>query len=156
MRRSGFAQRWWVNATSRRVECELKQELFDRLTSLSFGYHDRTRSGDLVSRITSDVEEVRMFLGPGLMFALGSLVMVPVTLVLIVRLSPGLAGLMAIPLGIMATAFTWLTPATHRASPARRPAPPSSPGCRACSGIGRCGSRAGAGWPTWSRSAPAS
>jgi ATP-binding cassette subfamily B multidrug efflux pump len=111
-----FAQRWWVNATSRRVECELKQELFDRLTSLSFGYHDRTRSGDLVSRITSDVEEVRMFLGPGLMFALGSLVMVPVTLVLIVRLSPGLAGLMAIPLGIMATAFTWLTPATHRAS----------------------------------------
>ena len=111
-----FAQRWWVNATSRRVECELKQELFDRLTSLSFGYHDRTRSGDLVSRLTSDVEEVRMFLGPGLMFGLGSLIMVPVTLFLIVQLAPGLAGLMAIPLAIMATAFMWLTPATHRAS----------------------------------------
>ena len=111
-----FLQRWWINATSRRVERELKQDLFDKLTSLSFGYHDRTRSGDLVSRITSDVEEVRMFLGPGLMFALGSLIMVPVTLVLIVRLDPWLALMMALPLAIMGTAFMWLTPAMHRAS----------------------------------------
>jgi len=111
-----FLQRWWVNSTSRRVEVELKQELFDKLTGLSFGFHDRTRSGDLVSRITSDVEEVRMFLGPGLMFALGSFIMVPVTLFLIVRLDPWLAVWMALPLAIMGTAFTWLTPAMHRAS----------------------------------------
>ena len=72
-----FAQRWWIISVSRYVEVELKQEVFDKLTSLSFSYHDRSRSGDVVSRLTSDVEHVRMFLGPGLMFLFGALITLP-------------------------------------------------------------------------------
>jgi ATP-binding cassette subfamily B multidrug efflux pump len=113
-----FFQRWLIVSTSRRVEAGLKQELFDKLTTLSTDFHDRNRSGDIISRLTSDVEAVRMFLGPGLMFAAGSLVMLPVTLVLLVRLDAKLALTMALPLVLMGAGFRWLTPRLHVASKA--------------------------------------
>src|SRR5205085_9752033 len=50
-----YLQRWWIVAVSRFVENELKQELFDKLVSLSFRFHAQQRSGDVVSRVTSDV-----------------------------------------------------------------------------------------------------
>ena len=75
-----FFQRWWVVGVSRYVEVGLKQDLFDKLASLPFAFHNRARSGDLVSRLTSDVENVRMFLGPGLMYTAGAFVIVPVSL----------------------------------------------------------------------------
>ena len=113
---SSFCQRWLIVSNSRHVERELKQDVFDQLTRLSFGFHDRSRSGDIVSRLTSDIENVRMFLGPGLMFGLGSLVMVPVTLVLLVRLDARLALTMALPLAVLGAGFRWLTPRLHAAS----------------------------------------
>ena len=71
-----FFQRWWLVCVSRWVEVQLKQDLFDKLVSLPTSFHVRNKSGDLVSRLTSDVENVRMFLGPGLMYVAGALVMV--------------------------------------------------------------------------------
>jgi len=111
-----FLQRWWVLSVSRHVERGLKQDLFDKLTSLSYAFHDESRSGDVVSRLTSDVENLRMFLGPGLMFALGSLVMLPVTLVLLIDLNPTLALTMAVPMAVMGGGFRWLVPSLHAAS----------------------------------------
>ncbi len=111
-----FAQRWWIVSTSRIVEIDLKRELFDKLTSLPFSFHNRSRSGDVVSRLTSDVENLRMFLGPGMMFAFGSLVMLPVTLVLLIRLDATLALTMALPLAVMGGGFRLLTPRLHAAS----------------------------------------
>ncbi|MCB9913564.1 MAG: ABC transporter ATP-binding protein [Planctomycetes bacterium] len=111
-----FLQRWCVVSASRFVEAELKRDLFAKLARLDFGFHDRTRSGDLVSRLTSDVEAVRMFLGPGLMFALGGLVMVPVTLVMLARREPLLTLVMALPLSLMALSFKLLYGRLHDAS----------------------------------------
>lgn len=111
-----FLQRWLIVSTSRRVEVELKQQIFDKLSSLSIDFHNRNRSGDIASRLTSDVEAVRMFLGPGLMFAAGSLVMLPVVLVLLVQLDARLALTMALPLVLMGSGFRWLTPRLHAAS----------------------------------------
>jgi ATP-binding cassette, subfamily B, multidrug efflux pump len=113
-----FLQRWWIVSASRYVERELKQDLFEKLTSLSFDFHDKSRSGDVVSRLTSDVENLRMFLGPGLMFALGGTVMVPVALALLVQREPALALSMSIPLALMGFSFRLLVPRLHRASKA--------------------------------------
>ena len=41
-----YLQRWWVVAVSRYVENELKQELFDKLVSLPFKFHAKSRSGE--------------------------------------------------------------------------------------------------------------
>ena len=74
-----FYQRWLIVVVSRRVEVDLKRELLNKLTSLPFAFHDRSRSGDVVARLTSDVEAVRMTLGPGLMYTLGAVVIVPIS-----------------------------------------------------------------------------
>lgn len=113
-----FFQRYCIVSASRFVEAELKQDLFQKLTRLSFGFHAESRSGDLVSRLTSDVEALRMFLGPGLMFALGSVVMVPVTVFLLVRLNPLLALTMIAPMTAMALVFKLIYPRLHEASTA--------------------------------------
>lgn len=113
-----FLQRWWIVTVSRYVERDLKQELFDRLVSLSFAFHNRSRSGDLVSRLTSDVENVRMFLGPGLMYTLGALVMVPVSLGYLLAINAPLALWMVLPLAMMGIGMRLISPRLHRHSTA--------------------------------------
>ena len=83
-----FAQRWFIVSASRFFERELKQDLFDRLSVLPFSFHDKSRSGDVVSRATSDVENLRMFLGPGMMYCGGAFVILPVTLTLLFSVHP--------------------------------------------------------------------
>jgi len=108
-----FLQRWWVVGVSRYVEVELKQDLFDKLTELPFAFHNRARSGDLVSRLTSDVENVRMFLGPGLMYTLGAAVILPVSLVYLLVLNAPLALWMIVPLLIMGLGMKLLARRLH-------------------------------------------
>jgi ATP-binding cassette subfamily B protein len=113
-----FLQRWWIVAVSRYVENELKQELFDKLVSLSFAVHTRSRSGDIVSRVTSDVENVRMFLGPGVMYTLGAVVMIPVSMGLLLSLNAPLAATMLLPLVLMGLGMKVFTPRLHKFSEA--------------------------------------
>ncbi len=113
-----FFQRWCIVVVSRRVEVDLKRELFERLTALDFATHDRSRSGDVVSRLTSDVENLRMFLGPGLMYTSGALVIVPISIGILVTLDASLALTMVIPLLSVALVMKLLTPRLHRHSQA--------------------------------------
>jgi len=111
-----FFQRWWIVVASRRVEVDLKQELFDQLTHLDFSFHDHSRSGDVVSRLTSDVENLRMFLGPGLMYTAGALVIVPISLAILFTLNAPLAITMVLPIAAMGVAMKLLSPRLHRHS----------------------------------------
>ncbi len=113
-----YLQRWWIVAVSRYVENELKQELFDKLVSLPLSFHVKSRSGDVVSRVTSDVENIRMFLGPGVMYTLGAVVMVPASIVLLVTLNAPLALTMLLPLLLMGFGMKFFTPRLHKWSEA--------------------------------------
>jgi ATP-binding cassette subfamily B protein len=113
-----YLQRWWIVAVSRYVENELKQELFDKLASLPFSFHTKSRSGDVVSRVTSDVENIRMFLGPGVMYTGGAVVMVPVSMALLFSLNAPLAVTMLLPLLLMGLGMKLFTPQLHRWSEA--------------------------------------
>ncbi|MBK7641570.1 MAG: ABC transporter ATP-binding protein [Planctomycetes bacterium] len=113
-----YLQRWWIVAVSRYVENELKQELFDKLVSLPLAFHARSRSGDVVSRVTSDVENIRMFLGPGVMYTLGAVVMVPASIALLCTLNAPLALTMILPLVLMGFGMKFFTPHLHRWSEA--------------------------------------
>jgi len=113
-----YFQRWWIVAVSRYVENELKQDLFDKLVSLPLAFHARSRSGDVVSRVTSDVENIRMFLGPGVMYSLGAFVMVPASMVLLFTLNAPLAATMILPLLLMGFGMKFFTPRLHKWSEA--------------------------------------
>jgi ATP-binding cassette subfamily B protein len=113
-----YLARWWIVGVSRRFEAELKQDLFDQLTRLSLSFHVRSRSGDIVTRLTSDVENVRMLIGPGSMYVLGSLFMVPGSLWVMAHISPRLTLAMALPLGLVAIVMMIMTPRLERYSSA--------------------------------------
>jgi ABC-type multidrug transport system fused ATPase/permease subunit len=50
------------------VELDLRNALYSRLLKLSFGFYDRSQTGQLMSRATVDLQAVRFFLGYGLIF----------------------------------------------------------------------------------------
>jgi ATP-binding cassette subfamily B protein len=111
-----FYQRWWIVGVSRYVENELKQDLFDKLISLPLAFHHKNRSGDLVSRLTSDVENIRMFLGPGLMYTLGAVCMLPLSIGTMVVLNAPLAAAVVVPLLVMGLGMWLLSPRLQRHS----------------------------------------
>ena len=55
-------RRYWAMRTSYRVETDLRSELYNRVNRLSFDYHDRTATGQLMSRGSADLHEVQGFL----------------------------------------------------------------------------------------------
>ncbi len=55
-------RRYWAMRTSYRVEADLRLELYNRVNRLSFDYHDRTATGQLMSRGSADLHEIQGFL----------------------------------------------------------------------------------------------
>jgi ABC-type multidrug transport system fused ATPase/permease subunit len=62
------ARRLIAGRLSLNVEYDLRQSLYTHLQGMSFGFYDKHQTGQLLSRATSDVSSVRMFLGYGLVF----------------------------------------------------------------------------------------
>jgi ATP-binding cassette, subfamily B, bacterial len=62
-----YGQTYLAEALSQRVAYDLRNMMNDRLQKLSYSFHDRSQTGQLMSRATSDVEGVRMFVGYALL-----------------------------------------------------------------------------------------
>jgi ATP-binding cassette, subfamily B, multidrug efflux pump len=78
-----FAQAYMGERASQSVSFDMRNELFAKIQRLSFSYHDRNQTGQLMVRATDDVEKVRMFIGQGLLMAVGALVMMTGTLIIL-------------------------------------------------------------------------
>jgi ATP-binding cassette subfamily B protein len=55
----GFLEDYFLSATSSRVAFRVRRALFSHLQRLSLGFHDRQRTGDIITRVTSDVTQVQ-------------------------------------------------------------------------------------------------
>jgi ATP-binding cassette subfamily B protein len=78
-----FIQTYMAQTLSQNVAFEFRNELFDKIQRLSFSYHDRNRTGQLMIRATDDVERLRLFIGQGLVLALQALVLLLGSLVIL-------------------------------------------------------------------------
>jgi ATP-binding cassette subfamily B protein len=58
-----YGQTYLAEALSQHVAYDLRNMMYNRLQKLSYAFHDRSQTGQLMSRATSDVEGVRMFVG---------------------------------------------------------------------------------------------
>ena len=65
-----FARTYCTDSLSQKVSYEIRNRFYDKLQHLSFAYHDREHTGDLMSKATADVEAVRRFVNMGLVRAL--------------------------------------------------------------------------------------
>lgn len=75
-----FLQAYWAERNSQSVAFELRNDLFAKIQRLSFSYHDRNQTGQLMVRATDDVEKVRLFIGQGLLQLVGALLLIVGTL----------------------------------------------------------------------------
>ena len=93
-----YQMRMILIGVSREIEYELRGDLYAHLTRLSARYYHSMRTGDLMSRATSDLSAVRMVLGPGIMYTASTLATFVGTLALMVTISPWLVALSLVPL----------------------------------------------------------
>lgn len=70
-----FIQSFFAEKVSQGIAFDLRNDLFAKIQRLSFSYHDRNRTGQLMVRATDDVEKLRVFLGQGLLIALQAVVL---------------------------------------------------------------------------------
>jgi ATP-binding cassette subfamily B protein len=77
-----FLQGYWSEVASQGVAYDLRNVIFEKLQKLSFSYHDRSQTGKLMTRMTSDVEMVRHFVGRGALMMASAILMLLGTLVI--------------------------------------------------------------------------
>ena len=70
-----FSQAFLAQKVSQDVAFDFRNELFEKIQRLSFSYHDRNRTGQLMIRATDDVEKLRLFIGQGLLLAVQAIVL---------------------------------------------------------------------------------
>ena len=75
---------------SRDVEYDLRNDLYRHFSKLSISYFQHNRTGDLMSRATNDLNAVRMFLGPGIMYFLRTMVIMAGAAGIMLSISPKL------------------------------------------------------------------
>lgn len=71
-----FYQRQTIIVMSRHIEYDLKNEIFNQYQELDQSFYKRNRTGDLMNRISEDVNRVRMYLGPAVMYTINLIVLV--------------------------------------------------------------------------------
>ena len=78
-----FLQSYNAERLSQSMAFDMRNDLFAKIQRLSFSYHDRNQTGQLMIRATDDVEKVRLFMGQGLILALQALVLLTGTLLIL-------------------------------------------------------------------------
>lgn len=78
-----FLQSYLAERNSQSVAFDLRNELFAKIQRLSFSYHDRIQTGQLMIRATDDIEKVRLFIGQGLLQAMAAVVLLVGTLIIL-------------------------------------------------------------------------
>ncbi len=69
-----FGQSFWAESVSQGVAYDLRNKIFSKIQNLSFSYHDQSQTSQLLTRVTSDIEQIRTFLSTSLMQVISALV----------------------------------------------------------------------------------
>ena len=72
---AAFGQRYYGNWLTHRVAYDLRNHFYARIQSLPFAFHDQAKTGDLMSRATSDISETERFTGIGMMDLVSTVVL---------------------------------------------------------------------------------
>jgi len=86
-----FLQAFWAEKNSQSVAYDLRNDLYEKIQNLSFSYHDRNQTGQLMIRATDDVEKVRVFIGQGLLQLVGAVLLLSGTVIILFTSNVSLA-----------------------------------------------------------------
>jgi len=97
-----FLTRQTLIVMSRYIEFDLKNEIFEKYQQLDYSFYKSQSTGDLMNRISEDVSQVRQYLGPGVMYTINLVVLLPFSLYQMLKINTELALYALAPLPIMA------------------------------------------------------
>jgi len=83
-----YTQRWVLIGISRDIELDLRNDLFRKLEQQDSGFYQRYRTGDIMARMTNDLNAVRMLLGPGLMYSANTIFLSVFAMFFMIHISP--------------------------------------------------------------------
>jgi ATP-binding cassette subfamily B multidrug efflux pump len=86
-----FLQTFWAEKNSQSIAFDMRNDLFAKVQRLSFSYHDKNQTGQLMVRATDDVEKVRIFIGQGLLQLVGAILLLSCTLIILFNTNTRLA-----------------------------------------------------------------
>ena len=108
-----YATRQILIGLSRDIEYDLRGDILDRLLLMEPEFYIRNRTGELMSRATNDLNQVRMVLGPGIMYGATTLLTMVLAIVLMFRLSPRLSFWVLVPVPFVAIAVRYFGKLIH-------------------------------------------
>ena len=92
---------------SKRVGRKMRQDIFDKLMRLPVGFFDRNQAGDIISRVSYDVDVISTCMATDVVAILTSIVTVIGALIMMIRISPvlSLVALVTVPASVIFTAY---------------------------------------------------
>ncbi|MFV1447679.1 ABC transporter ATP-binding protein [Maribacter sp. HS] len=111
-----FLMRQLIINISRYIEYDLKNEIFDHYQKLSLNFYKKNRTGDLMNRISEDVNEVRMYAGPAIMYGIQTLTLFACLIPLMFIKAPTLAAYTLLPLPFLSVLIYQISKVIHKRS----------------------------------------
>ncbi len=108
-----YGMRETLNGISRRIEYDLRNDLFIHLESLDASYFGRTRTGDIMARLTNDLGAVRMAAGPAIMYLVNTIAGGVFALYFMLRIDVKLTVLALLPMIALPAITAYLGRAVH-------------------------------------------
>lgn len=96
-----FLMRQTLILTSRHIEYDIKNEIYQHYQRLDFSFYRRNNTGDLMNRATEDVNQVRAYLGPAIMYAINTVVLSVMIIYAMYNVNAKLATYALIPIPII-------------------------------------------------------
>ena len=93
-----YLMRQTIIVMSRLIEYDMRKEIFTHYEKLTLSFYKRNSTGDLMSRITEDVNKVRMYLGPAILYGINLVTLFALTIYSMVNVSPTLTFYSLLPL----------------------------------------------------------
>jgi ATP-binding cassette, subfamily B, multidrug efflux pump len=97
-----YMTRQTIIVMSRKIEFDLKNEVFNQYQRLSIGFYKINKTGDLMNRITEDITKVRMYLGPAIMYSINLSVLFSLVIYKMFAVSKILSIFVLFPLPLLA------------------------------------------------------
>lgn len=117
-----FLTRQTIIVMSRHVEFDLKATVFDHYQLLDAGFYKQNDTGDLMNRISEDVGNVRMYLGPAIMYSLNLVVLVAMVVGVMWYIDATLTLFALLPLPLMSAGIYFISSNIHKRSDAKQQA----------------------------------
>jgi ATP-binding cassette subfamily B protein len=108
-----YSQRWILIGISREIEFDLRNDLFKQLERQDSGFYQRYRTGDVMARMTNDLNAVRNLLGPALMYSANTVFFTVFALYFLLHLSPWLTLVALAPMPLASILVQYLGHRIH-------------------------------------------